>query len=253
MESIPKDVLQLTLGHLDDEDLAITCMLNKNFSNKICNDNFWRNRIISRFSSEKFKLTPKIIDKYKGNNTYWAYYNYLSNFVKSHSFNINFDLERKDLVIAWLNSAIFRYSDLLLMIVSGLRKNVNMNKTNNKNVNMVAMKYIENINDRLDATKIQLILDFVRKYDHKVGTQLIYLMYDYVMPVSYKYFLGEVRFIDVLVNKLIEFNNDPGVIYDISDLYNRRYNELINLSKNILPKEDTVYQHFLYDTLKLKQ
>ena len=73
MESVPPDVLRLTLGYLDDENLANACMVNKNFSDKVCNANFWLSKIINRFG-----LSNELINENIGNNSYWAYYFYLA-------------------------------------------------------------------------------------------------------------------------------------------------------------------------------
>lgn len=72
--NIPIDITRLILEYADEEELAKACLLNKNFSSKICNSSFWIKKIITRFG-----LTRGEIDKFKGNNTTWAYYKHLVN------------------------------------------------------------------------------------------------------------------------------------------------------------------------------
>ena len=67
MESLPPDIARLIYHYLSDEDLTHACMLNKNFSDKVCNDNFWIWKIMS-----KFGIPVDMINKYKENNTYWG-------------------------------------------------------------------------------------------------------------------------------------------------------------------------------------
>lgn len=73
MNKLPPELLQLTYGYLDDVALANACYLNPDLTKKICNNTFWINKIVN-----KFKLSIKEIDRFKGKNTYWAYYSYLS-------------------------------------------------------------------------------------------------------------------------------------------------------------------------------
>lgn len=71
--SLPVELTRMVYEYLDDEELAKTCMLNKNFSEKVCNSEFWIKKIMDRYG-----LTPEEIRKFKGNNTSWAYYKHLS-------------------------------------------------------------------------------------------------------------------------------------------------------------------------------
>lgn len=51
-----KDTSLIILSKLNDKDLLSTCMVNKD-ANKICQDqNFWRNRFISRYGEENFNF-----------------------------------------------------------------------------------------------------------------------------------------------------------------------------------------------------
>lgn len=70
---LPPELTRMIFEYSDDEELAKLCMLNKNFNQKVCNSNFWLNKIINRFG-----LTPEEIQRFRGNNTLWAYYNHLS-------------------------------------------------------------------------------------------------------------------------------------------------------------------------------
>jgi len=72
-EKLPKDILQLLISKLDDEHLAVMCMIDKNFNKRICNNDFWLNKIRQRFG-----LSKEYIDLSRNKNTYWAYYNYLA-------------------------------------------------------------------------------------------------------------------------------------------------------------------------------
>jgi len=73
IENVPADILRLTYDYLDDPELARACLVNKDFNKKLCNSKLWIQKII-----QKFGLTSKQIDKYKGNNTYISYYLYLN-------------------------------------------------------------------------------------------------------------------------------------------------------------------------------
>ena len=48
-------------------------MIDKNFNKRICNNDFWLNKIRQRFG-----LSKEYIDLSRNKNTYWAYYNYLA-------------------------------------------------------------------------------------------------------------------------------------------------------------------------------
>lgn len=73
MDELPLDLKRLIVEYADDEELAKLCMLNKNFSTKVCNSSFWLNKIVDRFG-----LTPDEINRFKGKNTLWGYYKHLS-------------------------------------------------------------------------------------------------------------------------------------------------------------------------------
>ena len=70
MKTLPADVSRLIYLYLDDVELAEACMVDKSFSDKVCNSTFWINRIIERFPV----LNITVINIYKKGNTYWAYY-----------------------------------------------------------------------------------------------------------------------------------------------------------------------------------
>lgn len=72
VKNLPPDLISMIYEFAEDEELAKLCMLNKDFSTKICNSSFWIKKIINRFG-----LTPEEIIKNKGNNTAWAYYDHL--------------------------------------------------------------------------------------------------------------------------------------------------------------------------------
>jgi len=101
IEMIPKDVLQLTLGHLDDESLAIMCMANQNFARNICNDTFWLNKL-----ERRFMIDINYADLVKGDNTYWGLYNYLSGTKLKNQDDI------KSVDIGEINQLISKYKQL---------------------------------------------------------------------------------------------------------------------------------------------
>ncbi len=76
MKSIPSEVLQLSLGYLDDLSLARACMINKDMNKRVCNNTFWINKIVNRFG-----LSINEINDYRGNNSYAAYYFDLADWV----------------------------------------------------------------------------------------------------------------------------------------------------------------------------
>ena len=77
IETLPIDVTRLIMEYADDEELAKNCMLNKFFSEKVCDDNFWMRKIFERFG-----LNREEVNLYKRGNSIIAYYNYLSNVEK---------------------------------------------------------------------------------------------------------------------------------------------------------------------------
>ena len=77
IETLPIDVTRLIMEYTDDEELAKNCMLNKFFSVKVCDDNFWMRKIFERFG-----LNREEVNLYRKGNSIIAYYNYLSNVEK---------------------------------------------------------------------------------------------------------------------------------------------------------------------------
>ena len=71
--NLPPELTRLVYEYAEDEELAKLCMLNKNFSSRVCNSDFWMKRIIDRFG-----LNPDEIRQFKRTNTLWAYYKHLS-------------------------------------------------------------------------------------------------------------------------------------------------------------------------------
>ncbi len=72
IQDLPRDILQLTFGHLDDPDLAAMCMANPNMARNICNNSFWLAKLQTRFGIDRHYANMVI-----GENTYWGLYNYL--------------------------------------------------------------------------------------------------------------------------------------------------------------------------------
>ena len=105
IQDLPGDVTRSVLYLLDDTDLMNACSVNKDFSNRLCNDSFWLNKIIN-----KYGLTAEQINKYKKDNTYLAYYLKLNEDTKNRNpadilrmiQRLNF-YGREDLVIIALN------------------------------------------------------------------------------------------------------------------------------------------------------
>lgn len=80
MDRTPRDVIQIILGYLDEQELAEACLLNSDFSKRICNNTFWINKI-----KQRFNMDLDMINKYKKNNTYWSYYLNLSRWINEYS------------------------------------------------------------------------------------------------------------------------------------------------------------------------
>ena len=127
MNDLPVDIKRLVYEYADDEELAKLCMLNKNFSEKVCNSNFWINRISSRFG-----IPIEEIREFKGKNTLWAYYKHLSelateynpllvrDFEKIYNHHI-FTRQYKNMfkyyrIPKWLNKEIFEEEMLYKLI-----------------------------------------------------------------------------------------------------------------------------------------
>ena len=127
MKTLPPDVSRSILYMLDDISLANACMLDKNFSNKICNDTFWINKIMS-----VFPLTADEIKEYKGSNSYWAYYLFLQGqkIKKLDDLLIHASwTERDDLVkIAIRSGANIHIADDAALHFAALRGNTEMVK-----------------------------------------------------------------------------------------------------------------------------
>lgn len=68
MESLPSDVLRHVLNFLGDDEITNACIINKNFSEKICNNMFWVNKIVN-----KYKLTREEIDTYASAISFGTY------------------------------------------------------------------------------------------------------------------------------------------------------------------------------------
>jgi len=125
--TLPAELTRMVYEYLDDEDLAKTCMLNKNFSEKVCNNEFWIKKIMDRYG-----LTPEEIREFKGNNTLWAYYKHLSEIYHTRSLfgpkyieriynHPEFKLATKDIFLysrapKWLDKAGFEEDFLYRLI-----------------------------------------------------------------------------------------------------------------------------------------
>ena len=83
LTDLPDDVTRSILYLLDDTDLARTCLTNKNFSKKICNNTFWLNKILN-----KYPLTAEEIKEFSKGKTYWAYYFDLNRIIEDIDKNI---------------------------------------------------------------------------------------------------------------------------------------------------------------------
>ena len=105
IRSLPNNVLRLTYGYLDDVSLAHACMINPEMTKRICNNTLWINKISKKFNMSRYEM-----DQYKGKNTYWAYYDYLSRIVDNNRSNdILFNgsgIGRLDLVLIALNKGV---------------------------------------------------------------------------------------------------------------------------------------------------
>ena len=219
-----RDVLRLTLGHLDDEDLAKACVLNKEFSNKICNNNFWINKIYNRFDLLKDQM-----DLYKGENTYWAYYNYLSDFEKNPT--TDFDLTRTDLLDIALK--ILPTNQILILIERAITSNLP-----NSVLDKLFLQYSSNIKKTKNEATMDILSVFslqnsLRQRDEKI--KFAYFLYDYLLPRIYEMYKEETHFWNVVKNKLLELG--------LEDLIERRKAELERLANGEEVKGQ-VYQYF---------
>lgn len=101
METLPPELIQLILGYADDMTLAKACMVNRRMAYRVCNNTLWVNKIVNNFN-----LDMEQINKYKGENSYAAYYFYLSEIFSYENFADDDDvliygstIGRPDLVI----------------------------------------------------------------------------------------------------------------------------------------------------------
>ena len=86
---LPKDIMRYLLEFLDDENLVKACMSSPMFSKRICNTAFWLKKIKDRFPE---LISPEYTGnsynyRYKGNNTYRAYYNNISQLLNTDDSN----------------------------------------------------------------------------------------------------------------------------------------------------------------------
>ena len=102
IKDLPDDVTRSILFLLDDTDLIKACSLNENFSKKICNDNFWLNKIINRFG-----LSGEEVKRYSKGMTYLDYYKKLAADTKGkRRMDLLFAVTRPDLVTIGLKRGI---------------------------------------------------------------------------------------------------------------------------------------------------
>lgn len=118
MQTLPPDVLRLTYEYLDDEDLARACSLNVNVRNKVCNSQFWLNKL------RKYNIGRDDIPKYF--NTLSAYYFSIAELIKLHKPDdlmiIAIEASRPDLVkVALFLGAIATRGNLLIKAVMGCK------------------------------------------------------------------------------------------------------------------------------------
>nr|QBK91507.1 MAG: F-box domain and ankyrin repeat protein [Pithovirus LCPAC302] len=110
--NLPTDIVRYALEFLDDENLAKACMSSPEFSKKICNSNFWLKKIKERFPELISPNYPgnEYINRYKGDNTYWAYY-----------YNLSQLLNTKDLNNLFVNSVTSGRSDIVRILLKDTR------------------------------------------------------------------------------------------------------------------------------------
>ena len=227
MEQLNPDLIRLIYGHLDDVDLAKACMINPDFSNKICNNTFWRNKLI-----EEFGFSDSDIIKYKQNNTYWAYYSYLK--------------EQLGQGIILYNGGLLNRIDLIRV---GLDRGADIRGSNRsqraelstpltvalQNNNIEVYKYllsrgaITNIEEAV--YEIRDALDMLENAPSIISrVKTIKIIYDLLLPAVYKY-INNQRFWGTSADRLEVMNNDPNSEGQLNDIYNRRIGELRKLSK----------------------
>ena len=133
MDQVSPDVMRSILNsYLDDDDLATMCMLNHRFNERICNSNFWRNKIMERFG-----LSREEIERYRGGNTYWSYYNFLAT------------QSSRDPDSLLIYSTVNRRLDLLNMAINA---GANLDKWDGNNLRYAVQKnYVEIVERLLQA------------------------------------------------------------------------------------------------------
>ena len=75
MEQLPPDVLRFMMTWLEDEDILSSCMVDRNFNQRVCNNEYWKRKII-----EKHGLNTDEIERLRGGNSYLSFYVMMNRF-----------------------------------------------------------------------------------------------------------------------------------------------------------------------------
>jgi len=193
--NLPKDVLRLTIDYLDDLSLAYACMINKDFNERICNDDYWLNKIFIRYNTgdPRYFLSRDIIDKYKKGNTYWAYYYNLNLRFSYYNLTNKFDMNvmlrtgarlgRLDIILITLQNGATNINDALItasiksnyeLVEFFLNQGADIDNLNgqalffavgNKNVNIVNLLLERGADPNLDDGAIMQLANRMGDYD----------------------------------------------------------------------------------------
>ena len=75
LRDISPDVLRFMMTWLEDEDILSACMVDKNFNQRVCNDQYWINKI-----KEKHGFSSDEIERLRRGNSYLSFYVMMNRF-----------------------------------------------------------------------------------------------------------------------------------------------------------------------------
>lgn len=225
METLSPDLIRLIYGHLDDVELAKACMLNPKFSTSICNNAFWRNKIM-----QEFGFTDSDIVNYKDGNTYWAYYSYLKEQLSYGALQLLYNGARYNR-IDLIRIALDRGADIKGGGISIKTPLTIALKKNSIDVYKYLLSHGAIKNKKDFVTEVQNGLDFIETINIQGTINAIIIIYDLLLPVAYEYIKDYKNFWAMARDKLEEFVNDPQSTDRLNDVYNRRIGELRELSQ----------------------
>ena len=75
LRDISPDVLRFMMTWLEDDDILSACMVDRNFNQRVCNDQYWINKI-----KEKHGFSSDEIERLRGDNSYLSFYVMMNRF-----------------------------------------------------------------------------------------------------------------------------------------------------------------------------